>query len=192
MNIFSKLFDKKKSSVLNNTAIPETKDNLITTTADKTPDMDLFIDSEEPSIKTVQVQQQSKITQFLNRNYHALGVNDGHEYHSSDNLTIGKRKIGAEFRLILDHEIQEKEEKRLQLENLITDVSGVSPLTLQKLHNTLQKLCAAIDKLEKQKELSIEEEGWVMNAIYSYQQGFTQGLTDYIDSEELLNSIKNI
>lgn len=192
MNIFSKLFGKKKSSVLNSTAIPETNDNTAAITDNKTPDMDLFIESEEPSIKTVQVQQQSKITQFLNRNYHSLGVHDGHEYHSSDNLIIGKRKIGAEFRLILDHEIQEKAEKRLQLENLITDVSAVSPLTLQKLQNTLQKLCDAIDMLEKQKELSIEEEGWVMNAIYSYQQGFTQGLTDYIESEELINSIKSI
>lgn len=192
MNIYSKLFGKKKSPVLNHTAIPETMDNTGSAIDNKTPDMELFIEPEEPSIKTVQVQQQSKITQFLNRNYHSLGVRDGHEYHSSDNLIIGKRKIGAEFRLILDHEIQEKAEKRLQLENLITDVSAVSPLTLQKLQNTLRKLCDAINMLEKQKELSIEEEGWVMNAIYSYQQGFAQGLTDYIDSEELLNSIKNV
>lgn len=192
MNIFSKLFGKTKLSVLNNTAIPETKENIGSTADNKTPDMDLFIESEEPTAKPVQVQEESKITQFLNRNYYALGVHDGHEYHSSDNLTIGKRKIGTEFRFILDHEIQEKEERRLQLENLITDVSAVSPLTVQKLQNTLQKLSSAIDKLEKQKELSIEEEGWVMNAIYSYQQGFAQGLTDYIDSEELLNSIKNI
>lgn len=192
MNIFSKLFGKKRANVLLNTAIPENKDNIIASAESNTPNMDLFIESEEPSIKTVQVQQHSKITQFLNRNYHALGVHDGHEYHSSDSLTIGKRKIAAEFRLILDLEIQEKEEKRLQLENLITDVSAVSPLMLEKLQKTLEKICAAIDKLEKQKELSIEEEGWVMNAIYSYQQGFTQGLVDYLDSEELLNSIKNI
>ncbi len=192
MNIFSKLFGKKKSTVLNNTPISETKDNNISASEDLVPDKDLFIESQEPPRKTIQAEQPGKISLFLSRNYHALGVHDGYEYHSSENLMTGKRKIGAEFRLVLDQEIQEKEEKQLQLENLIIDVSSVSPLTLQKLQNTLQKIGVAIDRLEKQKELSIEEEGWVMNAIYSYQQGFNQGVSDYIDSEAMLNSIKNI
>ena len=192
MNIFSKLFGKKQSTVLNNTPFSGTKDNNISTLEELIPDKDLFIESQEPPRQNMQTEQPGKITLFLNRNYHALGVHDGYEYHSSENLTTGKRKIEAEFRLILDQEIQEKEEKRLQLENLIIDVSALSPLTLQKLQNTLQKIEVAIDRLEKQKELSIAEEGWVMNAIYGYQQGFNQGVSDYIDSESILNSIKNI
>jgi hypothetical protein len=42
-----------------------------------------------------------------------------------------------------------------------------------------------------QKDLSIENEGWVMNTIHSYQQGFIQGLNDFLERENLLNSIKN-
>lgn len=192
MNIFSKLFSKKQPTVLDNTPFSETRDNNISVVEDLIPDKDLFIESQEPKRQSIQTEQPGKITLFLNRNYHALGVHDGYEYHSSENLITGKRKIEAEFRLILDQEIQEKEEMKLQLENLIIDVSSVSPLTLQKLQNTLQKIGVAIDRLEKQKEISIAEEGWVMNAIYGYQQGFNQGVSDYIDSESMLNSIKNI
>ncbi len=192
MNIFSKLFGKKQTTVLNTTPFSDTKDNNISSVEDLIPDKDLFIESEEPPKQNIQIELPGKITLFLNRNYHALGVHDGYEYHSSENLITGKRKIEAEFRLILDQEIQEKEEKRLQLENLIIDVNSISPLTLQKLQNTLQKMGVAIDRLEKQKELSIAEEGWVMNAIYGYHQGFIQGVSDYFDSESMLNSIKNI
>ena len=191
MKIFSKLFNKKQSTVLNDTPFSDTKHN-IAAVEDLIPDKELFIESQEPPRQNIQTEQPGRITLFLSRNYHALGVHDGYEYHSSENLITGKRKIEAEFRLILDQEIQEKEEKRLQLENLIIDVSSLSPLTLQKLQNTLQKIEVAIDRLENQKELSIAEEGWVMNAIYGYQQGFNQGVSDYIDSESMLNSIKNI
>lgn len=191
MSLFSKLFGKRKQlSVATPAITPENNSNIVS--EDQIPNKDLFVASEEPPKRLIQNEQPSKITLFLSRNYNALGVRDGFEYHSSENLVTGKRKIGSEFRLILDLEIQEKEEKRLQVENLIVDVSSVSALTSQKLQNTLQRINDAIILLVKQKELSIEEEGWVMNAIYSYQQGFVQGLSDYIDSESLLNSTKNI
>jgi hypothetical protein len=153
------------------------------------PNKDLFIDSEMPS---VQLKSVSKISAFLARNFHVIGMRDGYGYHSSENLTIGKRKIGAEFRLLLDQEIQDQENKQLRLENLIVDVSLISDLTLQKLQNTVTNIKSSINLLQVQKELSTEEEGWVMNAVYGYKQGYSQGLMDYIDSESLLNSINNI
>ena len=93
MNIFSKLFGKKQSTVLNNTPFSGTKDNNISTLEELIPDKDLFIESQEPPRQNMQTEQPGKITLFLNRNYHALGVHDGYEYHSSENLTTGKRKI---------------------------------------------------------------------------------------------------
>ena len=74
----------------------------------------------------------------------------------------------------------------------MVDVSKVSEDTRQKLENTVDELNSSMDKLQKQKELSAENEGWVMNAIHSYHQGFVQGMNDFILGENLVNSIKNI
>jgi hypothetical protein len=119
-----------------------------------------------------------------------MGINDGYEYHSLETLETGKKKIRAEFQLIVDQCIQEKFASRLQMRNLIVDVSKVSDDARQKLENTVEELNSSLALLEKQKELSAENEGWVMNAIHSYHQGFVQGLNDYIAGENLLNSIK--
>lgn len=192
MKILSKLFGRTKSKLINQPTISEPKETLNLKDQNVIPEKELFIESEEPFIEDPKPQKISKISRFLNFNFYSLGVQDGYQYHSSDHLIIGKRKISAEFRLILDQEIQEKEETQLQLENLITDVSAVSPVTLKKLETTLNKLNSTIEKLEKQKALSVDEDGWVMNAIHGYHQGFSQGLTDFIESEKLINSIKHL
>lgn len=193
MNFFSRLFGSKKNSNVNVVNLPANQEKVVDESNVEAPPVELFIDSEQPKqSNAVQSTQHSKITLFLDRNYHSLGIRDGYEYHSSETLDTGKKKIRAEFQLILDQQIQEKQEKRLQLQHLIIDVTAISPLTLQKLQKTIEDLNSSIDLLHKQKELSIENEGWVMNAIHSYHQGFTQGLNDFIAGEELLNSIKNI
>jgi hypothetical protein len=192
MNIFSRLFGNKAKVITTETINSDSRDMATNITNVDAPPAELFIDSEQPKTTVSSTQEQSKITLFLNRNYHSLGVHDGYEYHSSETFDTGKKKIRAEFLLILDQVIQEKQEKKLQMQNLIIDVSSVSPSALQKLQNTINELNTSIETLQRQKELSIENEGWVMNAIHSYHQGFTQGLNDYIAGEELLNSIKNI
>jgi hypothetical protein len=193
MNFFSRLFGSNKNSNVDAVNPSANQEKVVDESNVEAPSVELFIDSEQPQhSNVVQPTQQSKITWFLDRNHHALGIRDGYEYRSSETLDTGKRKMRAEFQLILDRQIQEKQQKRLQLEHLAIDVTAVSPLTLQKLQKTIADLDTSIELLYKQKELSIENEGWVMNAIHSYHQGFTQGLNDYIAGEELLNSINNI
>ncbi len=75
---------------------------------------------------------------------------------------------------------------------MIVYVGKIADTTRQTLENTIEELNASLDLLQKQKELSSENKGWVMNAVHSYHQGFIQGLNDYIIGENLLNSIKNI
>lgn len=72
------------------------------------------------------------------------------------------------------------------------NVEKIAEETKRNLELTIEELNSSIALLQKQKELSAENEGWVMNAIHSYHQGFVQGLSDYIAGENLLNSIKNI
>lgn len=120
-----------------------------------------------------------------------LGINDGFEYHSIELLKIGKRKILTEFQFSLDKEIQHKYDCLLRMKHLIVDVKDISAATKEKLELTIHDLNSSLSLLESQKELSALEEGWVMNAIHAYHQGFIQGLNDYIEGEEFLNSVKN-
>lgn len=193
MNFLSKFFDNKTKTNNPIQMITEPKSNAVETHQEIIPPVDLFIDNEAPKLeKQVATETESKITVFLNRNYQSMGINDGYEYHSQETLETGKKKIRAEFQLIVDQSIQEKFGNRLQMKNLIVDVTKVSDDARQKLENTIEELNSSLGILQKQKELSAENEGWVMNAVHSYHQGFVQGLNDYISGENLLYSIKNI
>ena len=193
MSILSKFFGSKTQTENQATMNAEPQATIVETLQENIPPFDLFIDNEVPQPEQhVAAETQNKITIFLNRNYHSLGRNDGYEYHSQETLEVGMKKIRAEFQLIIDQSIQEKFGSRLQMKNLIVDVTNVSDDAKQKLENTVEELNSSLALLQKQKELSAENEGWVMNAVHNYHQGFVQGLNDYITGENLLNSIKNV
>ncbi len=192
MSIIEKLFGGKAKTENPVTTITDPQ-LTVTDQPENIPPMDIFIDNEVPQPERQQATEtKSKITLFLERNYHSMGINDGYEYHSHETLETGKKKIRAEFQLIVDQAIQEKSERRLQLRMMIVNVEKIAEETKRNLELTIEELNSSIALLQKQKELSVENEGWVMNAIHSYHQGFVQGLSDYIAGENLLNSIKNI
>ncbi|MBK9482590.1 MAG: hypothetical protein IPO02_11545 [Bacteroidetes bacterium] len=194
MNILKNLFwglGKTRQSEPTPYALHEP--TILEPTSESVPPVELFVDNEVPQPEQkIAADTQNVLTMFLNRNYHSMGINDGFEYLSNETLETGKKKIRASFQLIVDQILQEKSTSRLQINNLMVDVSKVSEDTRQKLENTVDELNSSMDKLQKQKELSAENEGWVMNAIHSYHQGFVQGMNDFILGENLLNSIKNI
>lgn len=192
MSFFENLFGnhtKNQNSAVTNAAAPESLED----SKKNTPSMDLFVDNEAPQILAPERSiSKDNISTFLNRNYKGMGINDGYEYHSNETLTIGKSKIRSEFQLIIDQMIEEKSERRLQLRMMLVNVEKISDETSRNLNLTVEELNDSIALLKTQKELSAENEGWVMNAIHGYHQGFVQGLNDYVAGENLLNSIKNI
>jgi len=157
------------------------------------PPKELFIDNTPPAAQiTTEEHTTNKIRKFISRDYFSLGFKDGYEYHSNDILESGKKKIKADFLLILDQSIEEKQRERLKTKNLLIDVYEVSDDAYKKLENTIEEMNISINTLHKQKELSCDNEGWVMTAIHAYHMGFKQGIDDYIAGEELLNSVRNI
>ena len=191
MSILKYLFGIKGKTETTKSAVAEP----ITVSEQQTefaPPIELFIDNEAPKPEQRVEQAQSRVAAFLNRDCHSIGIHDGYEYHSQETLETAKKKIRAEFQLIIDQSIQEKLVNRLQMKNMIVDVNKVSDDARQKLENTIEELDASLAILQSQKGLSAENEGWVMNAIHTYQQGFVQGLNDWLAGEHLLNSIKNI
>lgn len=194
MSIFKNLFGSKGKTVTQEPQMIVSPETTVLEPQQVTiPPADLFVDNEAPQQKQQTVAEtHNRISAFLNRNFHSMGVNDGFEYHSHDTLETGKKRIRAEFQLIVDQSIQEKATRRLHLKNLIVDVEKISDDARKKLENTIEEINSTLSILQNQKELSVENEGWVMNAIHSYHQGFLQGLNDWLAGEQLLNSINNI
>lgn len=191
MSIFN-FFGKKPQTIESETDYKQTKTEELENQLGNIPPVDLFIDNEPPQIEGIGEPNQSEITLFLKNDFHQMGSRDGYEFHSSDTLETGLKKIKAKFQLILDQSIQEKKQKILKLANLVVDVACISDKTVNKLENTIQELEISIELLESQKGLSAENEGWVMNAIHNYNQGFVQGVNDYVALEDLLNLKKSV
>lgn len=190
MNILKNLFGSKgKTEQTEPTTFASPETTVVEKQPENIPPVDLFIDNEVPQPESqAAAETQSKITVFLNRNYHSMGINDGYEYHSQDTLETGKKKIRAEFQLIVDQEIETMSQQKLKMRTLVIDVTKISDEAKQKLELTIEEVNASLLKLEKQKELSAENKGWVMNVIHSYHQGYVQGLNNFILEENFINA----
>jgi uncharacterized protein YsxB (DUF464 family) len=191
MKTLTKLFSKK---AWGKNQVCETVEHGNINTVSKVgniPPVDLFIDNQPPQLESNNKEQvPNRISQFLKRDYLSIGFNDGYEYHSNDTLEAGKKKIIAEFLLVMDQSIEEKQLEILKYKNLLVDVSNVSEETSKKLQNSIETLILSLNSIQKQKELSVDNEGWVMTAIHSYYLGFKQGTDGFIAGEDLINSIK--
>lgn len=189
MSILKNLFGNNTKTENTNTTVLEAVEDSKT----NIPTMDLFVDNEVPqALSPEKPIARGSISTFLDKNYKGMGINDGYEYHSNETLEVGKRKIKSEFQLIIDQMIEAKSERRLQLRMMLVNVEIISDETARNLNLTIDELNDSLALLKNQKELSALNEGWVMNAIHGYHQGFVQGLNDYVAGEILLNSIKNI
>ncbi|SDL59537.1 hypothetical protein [Kriegella aquimaris] len=185
MKLFSRFFEKGNKndlSVQSQNISDGTSPTII-------PSRELFIDTDPPAqlIETFNTKE-GKIQSFLKEDYMSRGQYDGYTKHSNQALMIYKRKIKSEFLFIVDQLIQEKQQRKLKSINTLVEVSGISDSIKSQLENVVKALDSAIANLEKQKALSVEEEGWVMPALHTYHLGFMQGLEDYLAEKELFNT----
>ncbi|SIQ53368.1 hypothetical protein [Pontibacter lucknowensis] len=186
LNIFSKRSSGKNAAEpINNYANEDTN----------TPPVDLFVDPTPPKPESDKFQtatSPTKLSVFLGRDFHNMGKRDGYLYHSKETLENWKRKTRAEFHIIMDQMIQEKKEQRLTYLNHLASVGAMHETTSIQLSNMMEELNTSIAQLDKQKELAVEDEGWIMGAIHDYYHGYAQGLNDYLEGEILITSIRNI
>lgn len=109
MNIIEKLFGGRAKTENPVTTITDPQ----LTVADQPeniPPMDIFIDNEVPQPERQLTEEtKSKITLFLERNYHSMGINDGYEYHSHETLEMGKKKFGQSFSSLLTKQFKKNQ-----------------------------------------------------------------------------------
>jgi hypothetical protein len=146
----------------------------------------LFVDEVPPVKEETVSESKSRVAQFLNKDFHGVGLSDGYDYHSREAMDTAIRKIRSGFQMAVDQQIAIFAERRLQARNIIISIGDISPETRQNLDLVVDEMNQHIRQLEQQKAFSADNEGWVMNAIYAYQQGFTQGLNDWLMKENFM------
>ncbi|HMQ08889.1 MAG TPA: hypothetical protein PKC30_16430 [Saprospiraceae bacterium] len=165
-------------------------DQSLSTSATLVPE-ELFIDNIPPNTPHKLQQENSALLNFLHNHHYEKGLQEGFEYHTADILETSKKKIRSDFQLLLDQNIEEKVNLKMKARMMLIEINDVSRETTQHLELVIAELSTSIENLQKQKELCVENEGWVMTAIHDYHKGYTQGVKDYIDGLQLFNDIQN-
>jgi hypothetical protein len=143
----------------------------------------LFSDNEPPTKTTSSEMKTSRLQDFLKINYSTLGFSDGYESHSTDLLARKISILKSEFRQIIDESIDNRKQEVFQLRNQLIETRGLSDRLVEQLELRIQEIKEVVAKLEREKELSSEDEGLVMNAIHQYHEGFLRGCKDWHEAK---------
>ena len=144
---------------------------------------DLFSDNEPPA-KTIPMENKtSRLQEFLKVNYSILGFGDGYENHSTDLLDRKISILKSEFRQIIDESIDKRKQEVFQLRNQLIETRGLSDRLVEQLELRIQELKEVVSKLEREKEMSVEDEGLVINAVHQYQEGFLRGCKEWHEAK---------
>ncbi|MEP2281307.1 hypothetical protein [Maribacter sp.] len=172
---------------------PELEMNLTETTqpsnSNTFPSKDLFIEEQYLEEKEQQKESANLITQYLDKDFYQLGVNEGFTMHSNEAAQSRIKIIKSDFRNILNQLMNKNSENILKLKNTAIEVADISKELKEKIENQIEFLTEENLKFNQEKIYSSEGEGLVMSAIHNYRQGFTSGLKSHLDMENLL--IKN-
>lgn len=140
----------------------------------------LFLDNQSPVLEThEEMHKENALEDFLNQDYFNMGYEAGFQYHSSEVLEHTIRKFKSQYILLIDMFIDEKSSEMGALKIHKAEIEELSPKTLKQIDSKLIDLEKLISKITEQKELTVEDEGWIMVPVNIFRLGFIQGLEKY-------------
>lgn len=140
----------------------------------------LFVDNTPPAPVQQSVQpSRSKLQEFMQTDFSTDGYNDGYAMHTMEFLQQRLPIIRATFRQIIDEAIDSRKQEIFQLENQEIETRGLSERLTEQIELRVSEIESNIEKLEREKSLSVEDEGLVMKAIHQYREGYMRGCREY-------------
>ncbi len=168
--------DTQSENNINGAAVPE----------------NLFVEKDAPVNQSENMQEQrSKLSEFLDYDYQAIGYRDGYRYSSADIMDNAMRLIRSEFREIVDQMVEECRETIGVLQDRAVELKLISLKREEKVMMRIEMIQETIAKLIQEKENSSIDEGLITKAIHQYRDGFIRGVNDNND-ELLLMSYKGL
>lgn len=145
----------------------------------KMVDHNLFVDEQEPEVKTPLRKQVNHIETFMDQNFEWQGYNDGYSYPETEYLENKLRLIKSDFRFSVDKYLDAKRSELCDLKLHVIKTSGISSRLENQLNEKIKFLEINIHELDMQKILSIENEGIVASAVHAYRLGFIKGVEKF-------------
>lgn len=187
MSFFSNIFGKNGKKSINGLETGQS-DPLLTGPNLKSFE-NIFVNPEPPVQEKADNQSsESALEEFLARDYYAMGYDEGYKTHSAEAKINHINVIKATFRQIMSRKIDQLRQEVLSLENYLIDVEGDDKRLEMKLNNRIKYIMDRCGELEKEKALSVDDEGLVMEPINKFANGFAKGLQIYTEEKLLASS----
>jgi hypothetical protein len=154
----------------------------------KIPDATLFLESEPPEEKNGH-ELPSEVTAFLNENHFSAGLSAGYQLHCHDGLLFHLIDMRTRFRRCADYQIVDLQNQIFDKEMIGIQLGDLLPSQKHCLELSLDRNRQQIEEVKKQKELSVDDEGWISGAVSSFKLGFQKGMIDYFNEKEFFKSL---
>ncbi|WP_298236617.1 hypothetical protein [uncultured Azohydromonas sp.] len=122
---------------------------------------------------------------FLAANHFGLGRHNGSHFRTAQARDHGVRALVAEFQSIVATLCTRVQAHIERHNDALLQAEGVCETTTRRLRAAVQRHERELATLREQLELADRGEGWVRQALASYQLGFAQGLQAAMDAEHL-------
>lgn len=138
----------------------------------------LFVDRTPPEAPRETVKT-SELAQFMTDEHSMKGYRDGYNYRTADVLENNIKLLRAQFRLIIDGRLETVRKLLSELKEHRIESKGISSRLEEGVELQINETQEVMLRLEREKELSAEDEGMIARVIHSYREGYTRGLELY-------------
>jgi hypothetical protein len=184
MNIFNFIRRNRKSATMDTNNMNMQDQNQPQPMVNET----LFVEHNAPVSEETPARPVSLLQQFLGVNYELIGFNEGYRSGNPENQDRVLSQIRADFRLVVDKEIDKLRSDAHEIRVQLPRVVGISPLLEKQLLERLAQVEAKIHELDVQKVLSVEDEGFVSVAVTHFRSGYLRGLEQYLSERFFASS----
>ncbi|WP_119157594.1 hypothetical protein [Caldimonas tepidiphila] len=122
---------------------------------------------------------------FFNGSHLGLGRHDGSHYRTQEARETGREALIARFMNLLDGVAARRQAEWDRLQDALLQTEGVCPVTTRRLRLAASIKEREIALLREQSERAAQGQGWVLEALTSYQIGFAKGLREALEFELL-------
>jgi hypothetical protein len=165
------------------------KNNTAPQSADLADDFEnTFINPLPPQQTATPKVLPGSIEEFQSRDYFRMGLTDGYNNPSVDTQTFSVNALKADFRFRLDRKIDSLSQDIFSLQIQLIGLQGMGSRIERQVERKISFFTEMINNLEAEKALSAIDEGWIMNALSRYNNGFQQGCQQFVREKKVASA----
>jgi hypothetical protein len=144
------------------------------------PSETLFVEQQPPVFYAEKPIEVKPIRDFLNQNFNSQGRKAGYEFHNMEYMNMHIQDLRSRFRSACDAHIQVLENDLMEVKTLHIQIGDALPSEQAILQLRIDKIKSNMEEIRLQKVLSVDNEGFISEAVQAYITGFHQGFSDYV------------